>query len=171
VGYLITLPLPVWDGLQNDDQKTIITYHYIREDRCDLFGFLEETDRELFVEFLNLSGIGPKTALELAGIPRDYLIDAAKMDDVTRLQKIKGIGKKTAEKLLVDLKQLLEKHPEWTVVQNNNSTIKLAPFDNDAIAALLSLGYQRTEILDALKKIPSTIERTEDRVSAVLRML
>ncbi len=172
VGYLVTVPLSVWEKIEDDQKTSLIIYSYIREDRFDLFGFLEASDRELFMEFLNLSGIGPKTALELCAIPRQYLLDAARMDDASSLQKIKGIGKKTAEKLLVDLKQLLEKHPEWTVVQKRDSTtFALAPFDNDAIAALLSLGYDRITIVEALKNIPSSIEKTEDRIKEVLRIL
>ncbi len=172
IGYLVTVPLSVWEKIEEGTNVYLTIYSYIREDRFDLFGFLDATDRELFVEFLNLSGIGPKTALELCAIPRDYLLNAAQMDDASSLQKIKGIGKKTAEKLLVDLKQLLEKHPEWTVVQNRDSVkIALAPFDNDAIAALLSLGYDRATVVEALKKIPSSIEKTEDRIKEVLRIL
>lgn len=171
VGYLVTTPLPVWDDLKNGEQATLIIYTYVREDRLDLYGFRTKEDRTIFAELLNISGIGPKTALELCSIPRRTLLLAAQNDDASMLTKVKGVGRKTAEKLLVDLKQLLEKHPEWTVVPRSSTTESHAAFDDDAIAALRSLGYDQQTILDALKKLPSSITKTEDRVAAALRSL
>lgn len=172
VAYLVTVPLPVWDSLKEGEQTTLIVYTYVREDRLDLFGFRTKEDRAIFAEFLNISGIGPKTALELCSIPRSLLFQAAAHDDAAILTKVKGIGKKTAEKLLVDLKQLLEKHPEWALVKvSRPGEPGEASFDDDAIQALVNLGYDRTSIVQALKKLPKEIVKTEDRVAAVLRAL
>lgn len=171
IGYLLTVPLPVWDSVKQGEEATLIVYTYVREDRLDLFGFRTKDDRMIFIEFLNISGIGPKTALELCSIPRSTLLLAAQNDDVTMLTKIKGVGRKTAEKLLVDLKQLLEKHPEWTVLPRSSTTESHAAFDDDAIAALRSLGYDQQTVLEALKKLPPSITKTEDRVAAALRSL
>lgn len=169
VGYLVTVPLPTWDSCVEGEECTFCIFSYIREDRHDLFGFKSMIERSLFAEFLNLSGIGPKTAMELCSIPRTLLIRAAMEDDVASLTKIKGVGKKTAEKLLVDLKQLLEKHPAWASI--DRETDGHAAYDDDAIAALTSLGYDRESILDALKNLDRTITKTEDRVAAALRSL
>ncbi len=171
VAYLVSVPHPVWDALKDGVQGTLMIHTYVREDRLDLFGFLRPEERSLFVELLNISGIGPKIALELCSIPLPMLLAAAEMDDSVQLTKIKGIGKKTAEKLLVDLKSLVEKHPEWRTMQGTNLQDRHATFDADAIAALVSLGYDQGTVLDALKRLPGSLKKTEERVAAALRSL
>ena len=171
VAYLATVPAPLWDELREGGEATLVLYTYVREDRLDLFGFKAKEDRAMFAEFLNISGIGPKTAMELCSIPKNILFAAAMEDDVSSLQKVKGIGKKTAEKLIVDLKQLLEKHPEWTALPKGSNEDSHAAFDDDAIGALLGLGYDRSTIVEALRKLPAKLTKTEERVTAVLRSL
>lgn len=170
VSYLASVPHPVWDSLENGETTTLIVYTLVREDRLDLFGFRNANDRAFFVALLNLSGIGPKLALELSSIPREMLVEAAEKEDAGILSSIKGVGRKTAEKLLVDLKSMFEKHPEW-VAHVSAPGESRANFDADAIAALVSLGYDQPSVLDALKKIPTKLKRTEDRVAAALRSL
>lgn len=171
VGYLITTPLPTWEAAIDGDTETLVVHTYVREDRLDLFGFKTDADRSLFQELLNLSGIGPKTALEICSIPRPMLMQAVLDDDVASLQEIKGVGRKTAEKLLVDLRQLLEKHPDWAQTPGPATGGGSARYDTDAIAALASLGYDRTTIIAALEKLPLSIATTEARVAAALRSL
>lgn len=170
VSYLASVPHPVWDSLQNGETTTLIVYTLVREDRLDLFGFRNASDRTFFMALLNLSGIGPKLALELSSIPREMLVEAAEKEDAGILSSIKGVGRKTAEKLLVDLKSMFEKHPEWAALVSSPGESR-ANFDADAIAALTSLGYDQPSVLDALKKIPTKLKRTEDRVAAALRSL
>jgi holliday junction DNA helicase RuvA len=169
VQYLLTVPYPLWDALAEGSKETITAYTYVREDRLDLFGFADGRERELFVQLLNLSGIGPKLAIELCSVPRGMLAEAVLNNDLSVLTGIKGVGKKTAEKLLVDLRSLFEKHPEWMTA--SGGAAKAAAYDNDAVAALTSLGYDHTSVLDALKKVPAKLKRTEDRVAAALRSL
>jgi len=169
VQYLLSVPYPFWDTLNEGQERTLTVYTYVREDRLDLFGFAIGLERELFVQLLNLTGVGPKLALELCSVPRNMFANAILADDVSILTGIKGVGKKTAEKLLVDLKSLFEKHPEWTA--DTPSKDKPATFDHDAVAALTSLGYDHPSVLSALKKIPTSVKRTEDRVAAALRSL
>ncbi len=170
VSYLASVPHPVWDSLRNGETSTLIIFTFVREDRLELFGFKSGNDRSLFVSLLSISGIGPKLALELCSIPREMLVSAAEQENAGILTNIKGVGRKTAEKLLVDLKSLFEKHPEWAT-QLSAPGEKLAAFDSDAIAALTSLGYDQSSVLDSLKKIPAKLKRTEDRVAAALRSL
>lgn len=169
VQYLVTVPYPLWDELLESQTTTITIYTYVREERLDLFGFTNSVERELFAQLLSLSGVGPKMALELCSVPRGVFAQAILNDDVSILTAVKGVGKKTAEKLLVDLKSLFEKHPAWTA--DTASVDKPASFDADAVAALTSLGYDHPSILGALKNIPPTLKRTEDRVAAALRSL
>ncbi len=169
VSYLLTVPYPVWDSLIEGEEKQVIAYTYVREDRLDLFGFSDAIERTLFVECLNISGVGPKLALELCSLPRDILINAVQQEDLAVLTNIKGVGRKTAEKLLVDLKSLLEKHPEWAALPQTKSS--QAAFDSDAVSALQSLGYDQRSVMEALKKLPPTMKKTEERVAAALRSL
>ncbi len=168
VGYLVTVPLPVWQGMTEGGQVTLLVHANIREDRFDLYGFLTETDRSLFIELLGFSGIGPKTALELCSIPKQIMLQAIATEDAALLTQIKGIGKKTAEKLLVDLKSLSEKHPEQLT---GGEEIAVGGTDRDAVAALISLGYDQLTALKAVKNVPAKFTRTEDRVTAALRSL
>ncbi|MSR67376.1 Holliday junction branch migration protein RuvA [Candidatus Peribacteria bacterium] len=171
VTYLTSVPHPVWDAMTDGEQSTLVVFTFVREDRLELFGFRTPDERSLFTELLNISGIGPKIALELCSIPMTMLRRAAETDDSASLTAIKGIGRKTAEKLLVDLKSLFEKHPEWTSKSADNTQERSASFDVDAIAALSSLGYDQHTILGALKRLPTTLKKTEERVAAALRSL
>lgn len=172
VGYLVTVPHPLWDTLFDGAKATVITHTYVREDRLELFGFESDEERLLFLDLINISGIGPKTALEICSIPRSILTGAIMSGEAAQLTQIKGVGKKTAEKLLVDLKALFEKHPDRMMTKHEGKDIAASPvFDRDAIAALTALGYDQPTIVKALKKLPATVTRTEDRVTAVLRSL
>ncbi len=168
ISYLVSVPFPLWDELKEGSEATVTIFTYVREDRLDLFGFASGAERRLFVELINLSGIGPKLALELCSLPRSMLAGAIQDDDVAALTEIKGIGKKTAEKLLVDLKSLFEKHPEWATLPTKD---KPASFDGDAISALTSLGYDQATVVAALKRVPAELKKTEERVAAALRSL
>lgn len=169
VQYLASVPYPLYESLVDGEKAMITVYTYVREDRLDLFGFHDRAERSLFAELLNLSGVGPKLGLELCSIPRSMLVTAVQEEDVATLTSIKGIGRKTAEKLLVDLKSLLEKHPEWAILPKTGT--KSASMDADAVSALTSLGYDQNAAIDALKKVPATFKRTEDRIKAALRSL
>jgi Holliday junction DNA helicase RuvA len=171
VAYLVTVPYPLWDSLSDGADTSVIIYTYVREDRLDLFGFADQNERAFFTEILNLSGVGPKLAVELCSMPRELILQAVNSNDTGILTRIKGVGKKTAEKLLVDLKSLSEKHPEWLTLVRPGIRDSIAAMDSDAIAALTSLGYDQPAVVEALQKLPVKIKKTEDRVAAVLRSL
>ena len=166
VGYLLTTPSPTWESLREGSTATVIIYTYVREDRLDLYGFATAVDRDFFMQMIGLSGIGPKTALEICSIPRHMLMQAVARGDAMMLTKIKGVGKKTAEKLLVDLQSLYEKHPDQLVSAGHDEA---ATSDTDALAALVSLGFEQGAAIRALKKLPPDIKRTEEKVTAILR--
>lgn len=168
-GYRVAVPLNVWETLEEGSEACLWISSYIREDRFDLFGFLDQSTRQLFEEFLGIAGIGPKTALELCSVPRDLIARAIRDQDHAQLTAIKGIGKKTAEKLLVELKSLAEKHPMMFVEEGGRGIV--GALDPDAIAALEALGYDAPTITRALKALPADLATTEERVTAVLRNL
>jgi Holliday junction DNA helicase RuvA len=168
VGYLVHSPLSVWETIDEQSESTLIIHTYVREDRFDLFGFLSEQDRALFIELISISGIGPKIALEICGLPRHQLHQAIALSDASYLSGIKGIGSKRAERLLIELKSVFEKEG---IVSQTSADPTDAAVDQDAISALTSLGYERAIIIKALKKLPKDLHKTEDRVTAVLRSL
>ena len=170
VGYRVFVPINVWDELKEDEEALLHISTYIREDRLDLFGFADEAGRILFERFTAMSGIGPSLALELSAVPKSLLMQAIGTQDPKLLTSVKGIGKKTAEKLLVDLKALAEKQPEiFGAAATERHHVH--EMDQDAIAALKNLGYDTGAILHVLKDLPEEIETTEDRVAAAIRSL
>ncbi len=168
VGYRVVVPIDAWDKLQDGDTATLWISTYVREDRFDLFGFTDPATRTLFEELTQISGIGPRTGIELCGVPRGLLLKAIQENDHAHLTSIKGIGKKTAEKLLVELKSLAERHP--MLFTGDTKTIG-ARFDADAVAVLSQLGYAQHEIVRALEAVPQEMHTTEERVTAALRSL
>ncbi len=143
---------------------------YVREDRFDLFGFSDAASRTMFEALIGLQGIGPRMGLELCAVPKAMLLQAITENDPKLLRSIKGIGGKTAEKLLIELKNLAEKEPMMFQGGTENGTISAA-FDRDAVAALSQLGYASADIMESLKQIPKHLSSTEERVTAALRVL
>ena len=169
VGYRVSVPLDVWDDMKEAEPRMLWVSTYIREDRFDLFGFSDRDGQMLFEELIKLSGIGPKLGLELCAVPRSLLKQAMEEQNVTLLTSIKGIGKKTAEKLLLELRSLAERKPQIFIVKG--MTTSRGQFDQDAIAALTALGYDSSTVIQALKNLPQTVKTTEERVAAALRNL
>lgn len=170
VGYDVAVPINVWDTLKDGKEATLHISTYVREDRFALFGFADKTGKILFEKFIDMSGIGPRHGLELSAVPKSMLMQAIGNQEPKLLTTVKGIGKKTAEKLLLDLKSLAEKQPEIFGV-SGDTPIADSQFDQDAIDALKNLGYDTGTALHALKSLPEDIETTEDRVAAALRSL
>jgi holliday junction DNA helicase RuvA len=169
VGYRVHVPLDVYEHIEDGMITKLWISPYIREDRFDLFGFLDRSGQTLFEALLKLSGIGPKTALELCSVPRPLLLKAAEERSPQILASVKGIGKKTAEKLVLELCSLIEKHP--MILGSKSADGLSGAFDQDAIAALSQLGYDSPTIMHVLRSLPSTLDSTEERVAAALRSL
>lgn len=167
-GYRVAVPLDAWDVLEEGQTALLWISTYVREDRFELFGFLDAGTRTLFEELTQISGIGPRTGLELCGVPRGLLLKAIQENDHAPLTSIKGIGKKTAEKLLVELKSLAERHP---MLFTGDPQTMGARFDPDAVAVLSQLGYNQSDAVRALESVPQELRTTEERVTAALRSL
>ena len=169
VGYQLQMPVNAWEELEEAAPAMLWVSPYVREDRFELYGFPDRAGRTLFEELIAISGIGPKMGLELCAVPRDLLLQAVHTEDPKILSSIKGIGKKTAEKLLLELKSLLEKKPD--LLGSPRAGPLRAEYDQDAVAALSTLGYDTPTILRALKDLPEELGTTEERVAAALRSL
>ncbi len=170
VGYRVLVPLNAWETLQEGEEGTLWISTYVREDRLDLFGFADKASRTLFEQLIQRPGIGPKMGLELCGAPRSLLIRALHEEDPSVLTAIKGIGRKSAEKIVMELKDVAEKFPSAFAHADSGKQLP-AQFDRDAIAALSQLGYTSSDIIHALEKLPKNLNTTEERVTAALRAL
>ncbi len=153
VGYEIAIPLSSFDKLPTPGGDVrILTCLHVREDAQLLYGFMTEQERELFKLLLSVSGIGPKSALTvLGGMSPVALKGAIVANDVKSLSKIKGVGAKTAERLCVELR---DKVGEIGALEAAGAKHALSPEEqklNDAILAMISLGYKRLEAHKAVR--------------------
>lgn len=174
VGYRVHVPRDTWESVKEGEEEKFWTSTYVRQDRFELYGFLEKRACLLFEALLERPGIGPRLSLELCSTPRALLLQAIAEESTKILTAIKGVGKKIAERLLVELRELLEKHPEFFegIGAPGSARETGTPlFDQDAIDALTKLGYSTPTILTALRSLPANLQTTEERVAAVLRKL
>jgi len=131
----------------------VFTWLYHREDQMRLFGFLNERRRNTFLELLKVEGIGPKGAVKImSGISQDDLERALENGDLTRLEAVPGLGKKTAQKMLLSLKGKL--------IQSQAAFSPSSPY-NDLVEALAAMGYDRRSACEALAKAEAAIENSD----------
>ena len=162
VGYEIDVPMSTLYQLPETNQKiTLLTHFQVREDAQQLFGFATETEREAFRQLIKISGVGSRTALAvLSGMSVNELAQAIAMQEAGRLTQVPGIGKKTAERLCLELKGKLA--PDLGIVGGKPQAIEAS---SEVLQALLALGYSEKEAHLALKQIPP-----ETTVSDGIRM-
>jgi Holliday junction DNA helicase RuvA len=151
VGYEIDVPMSTLYQLPEINQKiTLLTHFQVREDAQQLFGFATETEREAFRQLIKISGVGSRTALAvLSGMSVNELVQAIAMQEADRLTQVPGIGKKTAERLCLELKGKLA--PDLGTIGGKPQTVETS---SEVLQALLALGYSEKEAHLALKQIP-----------------
>ena len=147
VGYEVFIPLSSYDRLPAPgDACKVLTYDHVREDTHALYGFLTADERRMFLMLLNISGIGPKLALTaLSGLSIRDLKAAIAQADVKRLSSISGIGKKTAERIVVELRDKLGAGEALEAITAQEEMTPENARTRDAILALVSLGYKQAE--------------------------
>ncbi|MDM4767997.1 Holliday junction branch migration protein RuvA [Pelomonas sp. SE-A7] len=156
VGYEVDVPMSTFYNLGALGEKvSLLTHFVVREDAQILFGFLTAEERNTFRQLIKISGVGPKMALSLlSGLSVPELAQAVSKQDSGRLVKVPGIGKKTAERLLLELKGKLGPDLALPVsVANDNQA--------DILQALIALGYSEKEAAAALKALPPDVSVTE----------
>ncbi len=176
IGYKVHVPTPVIGALaDNSGDATVHTYMHVREDAMQLYGFLQETDREIFELLIQVSGIGPKAALAiLSSMPVQSFIQSVLHEQVHILVQVPGVGKKTAQRVIIELKDKLgkisvERGPETSGVPGG-----LSDETGDALQALVALGYNPVEARRALGKIAGSGNapvKPEDLVRMALKEL
>lgn len=141
VGYDVTVSVPTFSELPALGSEVSLHIHtHVREDVIALYGFLRPAEKQLFEKLITVSGIGPKLAITiLSGMPADDMIGAIRGNDVARLTRIPGIGKKTAERMVLELRDKLPA----TAGAEAPVAPGLSPIQEDVLSALMNLGYQR----------------------------
>ena len=153
VGYLIHIPLSTFYELPEQESPASLWIHtHVREDALALYGFLTERERSLFLLLLGVTGIGPRVALTvLSGIPPTELVDALRRQDVRRLVAIPGVGKKTAERMVLELADKAANLPGAAPGKT-----PAAVASDDVLSALVNLGYRKAEAERAVDAVART---------------
>jgi Holliday junction DNA helicase RuvA len=165
IGYSIHISLNTFTALNKQSQARLFTHFIVREDAHLLYGFATTSERELFRNLLSVNGVGASTALMmLSSLSPDEIVSAIATDNVHALKSVKGIGIKTAQRIIIDLKDKVGKMslPEQILFPENN-TIR-----NEALSALVMLGFTRKDADAALDKVLK--ENTGASVETVIKL-
>jgi len=168
LGYKVFLPGSLILNKKVGNSIELFLYHHVREDLQQLFGFAEEGDLALFELLITVSGIGPKTAINIFSEATAAEIKSAIIhNDSSSLQKLSGIGKKTAERLVLELQNKVDGLVGVAGIQTKQEMNA----NYDAIEALVSLGYSQNQVKDALKQIDPNIKDVQTIVKSALKIL
>ncbi len=182
VGYEVQLPLTSFYQLPaTGEEATIYTHFVVREDAQLLYGFINQNERALFRQLIKANGVGPKLALTiLSGMTAQQFVRCVQLDDVSTLVKLPGVGKKTAERLVVEMRDRLK---SWGIPANTPVTdamvlqgddaifTPVASAEQDAIGALVSLGYSQLQADKAVQKVKQSNMNSEELIKAALRSM
>lgn len=175
IGYKVLTPATVALSLnQTGSEIKLFTYLHVREDILQLYGFLQKEDLNSFELLLSVSGIGPKGALAiLSFLSSERLYSAILNEDIGLLSKVPGIGKKTAQRMVLELKDKVKKLSIGTdIAQKDEIPSLYEEFEDDAIEALIALGYQRNEAVKAVGKAKGLeYKNSQDLIKGALKEL
>ncbi len=164
VGYKVFMTREMLSSLKSSPRAILWTHLAVRETALDLYGFSSEEELHIFELLLTVSGIGPKSGLAILDIASvETLRNAISAGNASYLTKVSGIGRKTAEKIVLELQEKI-----GAPAGGGNASLK---GDGEALEAMLALGYSQAEARDALRKVPADIERSGDRLREALRLL
>ena len=156
IGIGIHISLNTYQNLADENELVqLLTHLHVREDALQLFGFMEESERNAFQKLINVSGVGPRLAMTiLSGLTVEDFSRAVAVGDHDMLTKIPGVGKKTAQRVVLELKEKIELGEE--VIGRDLRLGKAVEHDNvnEAIRALLTLGYKQVEAKQTIEKVP-----------------
>lgn len=177
VGYKIFAPDDMLQKLKGNEkarkEAIIWTYLAVRDDALDLYGFLSKKEKDFFELLLTVSGIGPKSAQNILSLASyETLSNAIRSGSLAHLVKVSGIGKKTAEKIILELKDKMALFGSERGEHGEHDESSSAMYNEiDAIEALKALGYSAEEAREALKKVSVETKETKDKVKAALKIL
>ena len=155
IGYEVNITLNTYTEIQHQEKGTLYTYLQVKEDAHTLYGFSNMAEKAMFVKLIGINGVGAATArIMLSSLKPDDITKAIVQNNTRLLEGIKGIGKKTAERIVLELKDKVNKNE----VTNLNSSLIYNTLEQDALNALLGLGIGRQQAENAVKKVISTEE-------------
>ncbi|NLV73770.1 MAG: Holliday junction branch migration protein RuvA [Chloroflexi bacterium] len=166
VGYLVNVPATgTASQIRVGDKLLLHTHLKVSETDIALYGFLTRDELSIFRTLLGVQGVGPRTALAIvSSFTPEALRDAIAHGDVTALSRVPGIGRKTAQRLVIDLNERIQ-------VGTAQERGWINPAEDDAVSALLSLGYTLAEAQQALSQVPPSISQLDERILTALRYL
>lgn len=161
VGYRVHVPLFVWQGSSLGEKKELFIYTHVKDDAIALYGFGSQADQEIFLKLISVSGIGPRTALNILSYAQGALniIKAISEADVDYFQEVKGLGKKGSQRIIVDLKSKIGGLKELEFE---------GEADTDLMEAMKGLGYVKDEIRKVIKGIDQNLP-LEEKIKLALR--
>ncbi|WP_345315706.1 Holliday junction branch migration protein RuvA [Ferrimonas gelatinilytica] len=179
VGYEVQMPMSSFYQLPEVGAETVIVTHFVvREDAQLLYGFASKEERALFRELIKTNGVGPKMALAiLSGMSAEQFIDAVQAENVVGLTKIPGVGKKTAERLVVEMRDRLKNFgaplltPYADRLAGNDTLATPINPEDDAIAALVALGYKSTQAAKLVGKVAVPGVSSEQLIKDALKAM
>lgn len=150
IGYEVNISLHTFSRLKGEEQITIYTHLQVKEDSHTLYGFMEKAERLVFRQLLSVSGIGANTArMMLSSLTPEQVVEAISTEDSDTIQSVKGIGKKTAQRVILDLKDKIRSSEEYSEIINSPSNSN----KEEALSALETLGYTRKQSGKIISKI------------------
>lgn len=172
VGYELQISLHTYSSISNKEEGQVLTYLHITENGQTLFGFYSQEEKDLFLQLISVSGVGASTArMMLSGLRPDEIIKAIVQGNTRQLESVKGIGKKTAERLILELKDRAGK----ISVENTGGMVNtFASVERDAVNALIGLGIAKPVADLAVKKVSESAKETlslEDIIKQALKNL
>jgi len=172
VGYELQISLHTYSRIESLDGGILLTYLHIREDAHVLFGFFEKTEKDLFIQLISVSGVGATTArMMLSSMKPEEIIRAILQGNARQLESIKGIGKKSAERIILELRDKVGKGKEETANISSSTGNRL---EQDALNALITLGIARPAAENAIKKVVNEVsgnDKVEDLIKKALKIL
>ena len=172
VGYELQISLHTYTFISNKDEGQLVTYLHITENAQTLFGFFGQDEKELFLQLISVSGVGASTArMMLSGLNPDEIIKAIVQGNTKQLESVKGIGRKTAERLVLELRDKLGKISLENVVTGSNNYRSV---EQDSVNALVGLGIGKPMAESAVKKVSESSKETlslEDIIKQALKNL
>lgn len=163
IGYKVFINTELIANTKNKDNLSLYIHTSVKEDDISLYGFAKKEELVFFEQLISISGIGSKMALEIISTPINITKQAIINEDIGLLTKIKGLGKKTAERMVLELKNKID-----ILSTGENHTNKVT-YNEEAIEGLISLGYEKFQIIQVLSKAPNEIESTEDLIKYFLK--
>lgn len=171
IGYMIFMPSRDLDALRDKKNVLVYTYYYVREDNISLYGFLDKESLNIFKLLLGVSGVGPKAALSILSCttPSSFILSVVTKDDKT-LSKAQGIGKKLAQRIILELKDKFKDYEFANEKEEDKREFLDKDVSKEAIAALLTLGYTKQEAIQAVKRVEGA-SSVEDYIKGALKFL